>query len=320
MKIIIIDEKTSGFKLFRFVKTILPQFKNNDIFKLIRKKSIKVNNSKTIQEYILKEGDEVKFFLDEKYFNQAKKYKYYSTKFHSVKEDFTVIFEDKNVVVVNKPVGVLIHPDKSEYKNTLTEMIKKYLYNKGEYDTKDSFAPSSCNRLDRNTSGLIIFAKNHKTLQYITKQFRERKVTKEYYAIVYGKVEKNVLLFSKLETDSNIVTSSKIQASFIIPDKKIFIKNHSDYSVTAIYPVKINADYSIVKVDLWTGKKHQIRIHLSKYKHPLLGDYKYFTYNSMKFTENNNIKHYYLHCYCINVPEYDKWISHPLWSIEEFSL
>jgi 23S rRNA pseudouridine955/2504/2580 synthase len=190
LKKILIDKKNEGKKLFRFIKLILPVLKNSDIFKIIRKKAVTVNNKREEPEYILKLNDCVEIYLKDHYFKKETDNK----KFQSIKADLDIIYEDNDIIVVNKQRGIDTHASGKDYKNNLQEQVKAYLYSKGEYDTKDYFTPAPCHRLDRNTTGIIIFAKNFSSLKRINELFKERKAEKIYLALVCGKIEKRVLL------------------------------------------------------------------------------------------------------------------------------
>ena len=201
MKEFIVDEKSEGKKFFRFIKIILPGLKNTEIFKLIRKKIVLVNNKRQSSNYILGDKDIIQIFLADEHFDKKGK----SNKFYSINKDLDVIFEDTNLLVINKPAGLLIHPDKNEYKKNIYEITRAYLYAKNEYMPDDIFTPTPCHRLDKNTSGLVLIAKNHSTLKNITKQFRERSVIKKYLAVVYGEIKNTALLTSLIETRNDKV-------------------------------------------------------------------------------------------------------------------
>lgn len=303
MREIFINEKSEGKKLFRFIKMILPGLKNSEIFKLIRTKVIKVNNKKSRPEYLLKKGDVVNIFLKDEHINLKGK----KNKFVNIKINLDTIYEDENIIVINKSKGILTHPDGREYKNNLFEQIRAYLYKNGEYRPGIDFSPSPCHRLDRNTTGVIIFAKNHKALQEITTQFRERKAEKTYLTIVYGKITKEKLITSKIknsEKQKNMVEVEKLRIFENIPEKDSFIKENPELSATLIRPLKIFNKATLLEVELWTGKKHQVRAHLKAIGHPLLGEKKYFTVESKKFSDKLKLRRNLLHSYKIRLNNY----------------
>jgi len=288
----------------------MPELHNSEIFKMIRKEIIKVNGKKIDQNYVLAESDKISFFVAEHHF--VKNEKQINVKFHSVNSKIDIVFEDENVLAVNKEAGTLIHPDKNEFRKALSEMVKAYLYKKGQYNPKDFFTPSPCHRLDTNTSGIVVFAKNQKTLQAITEQFRQRETEKIYLALFYGKIINNVLLTSVIdasENRENKVIVEDFKSNIEIPKKKEFLDNNPGLSATLVRPLKWNDNCTLAEIDLWTGKKHQIRTHLQANRTPLLGDNKYYTKNSMLFSQDLNIKNYFLHSFKLKLEGYDEWTA-----------
>jgi len=306
LKKIIIDEKNKGKKIFRFVKSILPGLKNNEIFKLIRKKIITVNNQRVDNDYILQKNDEVGIFLKDEHFIIKGKKK----KFQSINSKINVVFENDELVIVNKEKGLLSHPDKTEYKDNLYERIRAYLYKKEEYHPdNDLFAPALCNRLDRNTSGLIIAAKKHSTLKKINELFHNRNAEKTYLAIVYGKIDKKVQVISNIDDKEKKVAVANIKKVYDFIDKDELINNNSSLSITIVKPIEFTDDYSFVEIELWTGKKHQIRAHLTAIGHPLLGDRKYFNEEAKKVSGDLGFKSYYLHSHKLIIGSYPEFIA-----------
>lgn len=305
MQRFIIDSKNQGQTLFRYIKKILPGLKNSEIFKLIRKKIITVNNKKKDFNYTLFNNDIINIYLKEKHINEKEKNK----KFQTINKKLDVIFEDNDILVINKPSGLLTHPDKNEYKNNLYEFVRSYLFKKGEYDPKEVFTPTPCHRLDKNTSGIIVIAKNHITLQNITNMFRERKTIKIYLALVFGQIKKNIFISSIIDTSENKVFVKNLKTFQKIPDKKDFLIKNSELSATLVVPKKTSSNYSLVNIELWTGKKHQIRAHLCTAGHPLLGDKKYFNNKSKNFSDKIKIKKNYLHSYQLKIDNYPEWTA-----------
>jgi 23S rRNA pseudouridine955/2504/2580 synthase len=300
-----INDKNSGTKLFRFVKGVLPGLKNTEIFMLLRKKLIRVNNKKQEQNYLLVDGDKVQVRIGQEHIEKKEK----QMKFRSIKKDFDIVFENKDIIAVNKYRGMLVHPDKNEYKDNLYEMIRSYLYSKGEYDPKDDFTPSPCHRLDKNTSGLMVFAKNHTALSSITKMLRERKAVKTYIALVAGMIDRPFLITSKIDVTGTIVKVDGLRRYYSMPAKELFLEKNPEISASLIKPLHYSDKYSIVEIELWTGKKHQIRAHMKYSGHPLLGDRKYFTKISEKLSEELRLGHYFLHSYKLKIEGYDEWTA-----------
>jgi len=306
LKKFVIDEKNSGQKLFRFIKNVLPQFKNSDIFKLVRKKVVKINDKKTEPDYILSAEDVVEIFLNDTHFEHKAKKK----KFQSVNSNIDVVFEDKDILVINKPKGLLSQPADGDYKNSVYEMARSYLYAKGEYDPKGAFTPALCHRLDKNTSGLLVIAKNHAALQNVTAMLRERKTFKSYKTIVSGKIDKSFFVSSVIDASAEKVRINSFKkSSNTPPDKIVFLMDNPELSAIVVNPELTENGISLVNVDLWTGKKHQIRVQLTESGYPLLGDWKYFNSNSIKKSEELKVSSYFLHAYKLKLENYPEFTA-----------
>ena len=278
---------------------------------MLRKKTIVVNAKKSPAEYILKEGDCVSFFLHEKHFPDSSNSK---EKFQNVNMKLDIVFENSSLIVLNKKAGILVHPDHKNYKNTLLEGIKAYLYRKGEYHPGDIFSPALCNRLDMNTSGLISVAKTHETLKKVTAEFKNRTTIKKYIGLAYGKIKKPYLISSIIdasENGQNKVTVNDLKLLEKIPEKIPFLEKNTKLSATFIKPLQYNEQITLLGIELWTGKKHQIRAQLAAAGHPLAGDKKYFTSASNKFSLNNHFKNYLLHSRCLKLDNYAEWQADP---------
>ncbi len=258
MKEIIITSAQKGQRLDKYLLKYLNNAPKSFIYKMLRKKNIKLNNKKAQGNEILAEGDNVKLFLSDETISAFMKEK----TLQKVKKDFDVIYEDSNVLIVNKPKGLIVHPDKENKANTLNDQLLYYLYEKGEYDisAQSDFTPSICNRLDRNTSGIVVMGKNLEAVQQLNECFRERLVDKYYITVVKGKVVgKGEVSGYHSKSDNNIAS---------IGDKGKFILTKYD-------TIDYNNNYSLLKVKLETGKSHQIRVCMAHIKHPIIGDTKY---------------------------------------------
>ena len=316
MKEFTVDAQNNGKKIFRYVQDILPGLKNGEIFKLIRKKIVTVNDKKIEPDLVLNAADLVKIFLSD--FHFAKKGKEIKTKFYSVKKKIDILYEDESIIVLNKESGVLIHPDKNEYKNTLIENVKAYLYGKNEYDPKNIFSPSPCNRLDKNTSGIVVVAKNQTSLALINRKFSERNVVKTYRGVVCGRIEKKIFLSSELIISDNGVRIKDFDAGYKVPDKLKYLSDNPLRSATILTPIRSNDDLTYVEIDLWTGKKHQIRAHLAFYGCGFLGDRKYFNSASQKLLQSYLIEKYLLHSHRLKIDGYPEWTAPLPVFFEEF--
>lgn len=260
MKEIIINRNDKGQRLDRFLGKYLQNAKKSLIMKSIRKKNITVNNKKSSPEYILNEGDRVEIYFSDETIEKFTKIK------NHVKRDFPeIIYEDENIALVKKPRGLLTHNDKREYEKNALDMFVSYMIHTGEYVPRieKSFRPSFCNRLDRNTSGILIGCKNAEALRDINESIKNRNLEKHYMALVEGIIDEEIHDISYLEKDSE--------------KNKVTLNERGDGKEieTIIRPIEILGDYTLVDINLITGRTHQIRVTLKKYNKSIVGDLKY---------------------------------------------
>jgi len=273
MKEIIITKNEEGQRLDRFLKKYLNKANQSFIYKMLRKKNIKLNNSKAEPEEILKKDDLVQLYLSDDTIDKFREKK------TLIQADihFETVYEDDNILVVNKPIGLSTQPDETSTKNLVDE-IKIYLDAKEE-NISFTFKPAVCNRLDKNTSGLVIAAKNYDALKQTNKAIRERSIKKCYMAKVHGIINEDLALKDYLIKDEykNMVKIVKEQEA------------NAKSVVTYAHPVKTEGNYTWVEVEIETGRAHQIRAHLSSIGHPIAGDKKY----GRKDTERYQVLHAY---------------------------
>lgn len=289
MKKIQITENDANQRIDKYIKKLLVNAPTNFIYKMFRKKDIKVNGKKVNEKYILKNNDVVEMFLYEDKFKE-----FTATKdIYNVKKTFKVLYEDNHVLIVYKPAGLLVHEDKNESVNTLTNQVLSYLANKNELDLsrENTFMPGPVHRLDRNTSGIVIFGKTLAALQVLNEMIKQRHcIEKSYLTICKGKVNQKRNLkgyIVKLDDQAQVKLVSKDYPEALTME-------------TIVKPVKYNNDYSKVEVTLITGRMHQIRVHLSSIDHPIIGDRKYGDFELNKFVKKEfGLNHQLLHAYKI---------------------
>lgn len=279
-----ITELEENQRLNKFLAKYLNKASQSFIYKMLRKKNIKLNNQKADGSEILIQGDTLQIYLSEDTLDKFMEAKFINESAGSL----SIVFEDENILIINKPMGVLSHPNNNTDKDTVIDRILLYLNKKGEYSTKSdsTFVPAICNRLDRNTSGIVVCGKNLAAVQQLNEIISNNNMYKYYRAIVNGKLNEQGVLsgYHVKNNNTNEVKISKIEA----PNSKKVLTEYT--------PIKYTADFTLLKINLITGKSHQIRAHLQSINHPILGDRKYGDENlnkwaKDKFAFNNQLLH-----------------------------
>lgn len=266
MRIITVKKNDAGQRLDKFLTKAVKGLPVSMMYKLIRTKKIKVNRKRTDQKYILCEGDEIQLFIKEEFFDSPEKD---VGALERIVPKLNILYEDENIILLNKRPGVLVHEDTEAAENTLIMHVKAYLCQKGEYSPyeEQSFSPALCNRIDRNTGGIVIAAKNAEALRVMNEKIKSDELTKTYLCLVHGVPEKkSARLCGYLRKDSKNNTVEVRNTEF--PGAKSIV---TVYRVLSSY----GRESALLEVDLITGRTHQIRAHLAHIGHPLIGDGKY---------------------------------------------
>lgn len=293
MKEIRITKNEENQRLDKFLLKYMNKASKGFLYKMLRKKRIKYNGGRAEGSELLKAGDTLQLYLAEETISSFMEEKTVA----EAKRHFAIVYEDDDILVVNKPAGLLTHPEKSSDKDTLIDQILYYLYQKGQYlpEADSSFTPALCNRLDRNTSGIVIAGKTLKGVQAVNEAIRSHKLDKYYLTLVAGEIREagEITAYLKKDEEKNQVRVSKREGS----GKK---------TMTKYRPLACAKGYTLLEIHLITGKTHQIRAHMQSIGHPVVGDRKYGSeHSNQKFREEYALSNQFLHAIRVEWKEKD---------------
>lgn len=258
MKVVHIGANEDGQRLDRFLLKYLNNSTRSNIFKLIRKKVFKVDGVKVKEDYFLKAGDALEIYLSDETLESLMSEMPQVT---AEEADLNIVYEDEELLVIHKPAGLLTHPDKTEYKKTLSSFVQIYL----KHLATRTFKPAPIHRLDKNTSGIVVFAKTYDALKRYNEEMRERHIHKYYQCVVHGNISEAGEVIGYLTKDEE---SNRVRLD---PDEG----DESKFCHTKFRPLVNKGPYTLLEVELLTGRSHQIRASMAYIGHPIVGDVKY---------------------------------------------
>lgn len=265
MRELTIGKNDAGQRVDRFVSKALPLLPPALLQKYIRLKRIKVNGGRAQRDQRLREGDVLQLYINDEFFDKPREDNLFLTLF---RPSLDIVYEDENLMLLNKRPGLVVHADETEKVNTLINHIQAYLYQKKEWNPKweNAFAPALCNRIDRNTGGIVIAAKSAEALRILNQKVRDRELDKRYLAVIEGRMH------PPEGTLRGQIFKDAAQNRVYVTDKP---QPGSKTALTHYRTLQVRNGLSLVECQLVTGRTHQIRAQFAHAGHPLLGDGKY---------------------------------------------